>query len=179
MLEEKGLCHLYWGYGKGKTTAAVGLAVRVLGQGGTVFFTQFLKGLPTGENRSLETLGAVVRRTPEVRKVWKDMTAEEQEVCRRECRECWEAARQALEGTEDRSWDLVVLDEIVDAAGLGLLDAGEVLEAVRRRRPTCEVVITGHQVTGQWEDAADYITEMRCQRHPYAKGMAARRGVEY
>ena len=178
MFENKGLCHLYWGYGKGKTTAAAGLAVRVLGQGGRVLFTQFLKGLPTGETPALEKLGAKVCRTPAVTKFWKDMSPDEQEDCRRQCRECWEAAREALAAPEG-IWDLVVLDEVTDAAELGLLDAGEILRAVKDRTESCEVVITGHQPSSQWVDAADYVTEMRCQRHPYTQGVTARRGVEY
>ena len=178
MFENKGLCHLYWGYGKGKTTAAVGLAVRVLGQGGKVLLTQFLKGLPTGETSALEKLGAQVCRTPDVTKFWKNMSPEEQEECRRQCRQCWEAAGKALAAPAG-SWDLVILDEVTDAAELGLLDAEEILEAVRSRTGSCEVVMTGHQPSSAWIEAADYVTEMRCQRHPYTRGVTARRGVEY
>ncbi len=179
MLESGGLCHLYWGDGKGKTTAAAGLAVRVLGQGGRVFFAQFLKGRPTGETISLEKLGARVRRTPEVKKFWRDMSPGEREACRKECGLCWAAAREALAAAAGAGWDLVVLDEVTDAVGLGLLEEKEILEAVRSRAPACEVVITGHRPGPQWQEAADYVTEMRCLRHPYNQGVAARRGVEY
>lgn len=172
----KGLLHLYIGSGKGKTTAAVGLAARMAGTGKGVLFVQFLKGRPTGELASLAALGVVLRRTGDVKKFIPQMTPAERERCAEQCRECLGLARQALREGE---YGLVVLDEALDAANRGMIDPKELLKAVVERHPSTEIVLTGRDPAPELVELADYISEIRCVKHPYEKGISARQGVEY
>ena len=168
-----GLLHLYTGDGKGKTTAAVGLACRAAGAGMRVLFVQFLKGRDTGELASLAKLGVCVLRT-EVKKFSPEMDARERAVCREEQGRCFAQARAAF-----ADYDLVVLDEAFGAVSTGMLDAGELLACVRRRPSGTELVLTGRGAPQAFVDCADYVTEMRGVKHPYTRGVQARRGIEF
>lgn len=172
----KGLVHLYIGGGKGKTTAAVGLAVRMAGTGGRVLFLQFLKGADTGELTGLEQLGIQVLRTGKVKKFVSKMTLAEREDCHTQCEQCFAAACEAL---TSGSWDLVVLDEVLDAVNCGMVDQTALVSAVSSRSETTEVVITGRNPCDELVELADYISEMQCIKHPYQRGIVARRGIEY
>ena len=143
-MEQMGLLHLYYGDGKGKTTAAMGLALRALGSGKKVVIVQFLKGGKSGEIPLLEQLGATVYRGKAGQKFVFQMN---------------DAEKAATRALQDRNLTVAMAQEA------DLL----VLECV----PTA-------QAAPQWMlDAADYVTEMKCIRHPYQKGIAARKGVEY
>ena len=135
---EQGLLHLYWGDGKGKTTAAMGLALRALGAGKRVVIVQFLKGGNSGEIPLLARLGAEVYRGKAGQKFVFQMTPEEK------------AATRELQ------------NQNLAAAMAG-----------------CECVLTAHTPPQWMLDAADYSTEMKCHRHPYQKGIKARKGIEY
>ncbi len=177
MLNEKGFIQLYIGSGKGKTTAAVGLAVRMLGVGGNVLFIQFLKGRSSGEIPMLEQLGAAAVRTPASPPFWNRMNAEEQEICQSENTACFQ---QALDAFESGHYDLVVLDEVIDAVNHGIICGETLCHALAHRHPGIEVVLTGRNPSPQLMDIADYISEMNCLRHPYqTKGQTARPGIEY
>lgn len=172
MDRERGLVHLYWGRGKGKTTAAVGLALRALGQGRTVAVVQFLKDGGSGEIAPLRQLGAQVFSGKQGPKFVSAMTPTEKA----------EIARQgeaALRAAMEVQSDLLILDELCAVRRHGLLDEGLAKAAVLNRPWGREVVITGRDPEPWMLEAADYITEMQCQRHPYDQGVAARRGIEY
>jgi cob(I)alamin adenosyltransferase len=169
---EKGLVHLYWGDGKGKTTAAMGLALRALGCGRRVVIVQFLKGVPSGEIPLLETLGAAVFRGEPGQKFVFQMTPEERRAAR--CRET-ENLRAALACPAD----LLILDEACAAWQLDMVDCALLRSAVLERPAAQELVLTGREPAEWMRQAADYVTEMHCWRHPYEKGIAARRGVEF
>ncbi len=173
---QQGLVHLYYGDGKGKTTAAVGLAVRMAGHGGRVLFCQFLKGRPTGELQSLQTLGVELLRTPAVLKFLYQMNQEEQATCRTQCCECLEKAASAAASGE---YSLVVLDEVVDAQTLGLLPPDTLEALLAHRHPSCELVLTGHSAPEWLVQAADYISRVGAEKHPYNTGTPARQGVEF
>lgn len=169
-----GLVHVYTGDGKGKTTASVGLAVRAAGAGSRVAFVQFVKGGPeSGELASLRTLGVEVIR-PAVRSSGL-MTGAPTDEDREAAAAALEAVRSCLSG----GYDLVVLDEACVAAAHGLVDADELASAVCARDRDVEVVLTGRGAPDSLLGIADYITEMRAVRHPYDRGVAARRGIEY
>ena len=148
------MLHLYWGDGKGKTTAAMGLALRALGHGRRVVIVQFLKDGTSGEIAPLRAAGAAVYACPNAKFTW--LMDEADKAAARE------ASARALGQALAEPFDLLVLDEACAA-----LKSGR------------EVVLTGRDPAPWLQDAADYSTEMRAHRHPYADGVAAREGVEY
>ena len=164
---EQGLLHLYWGDGKGKTTAAMGLALRALGSGKRVVIVQFLKGGNSGEIPLLAQLGAEIYRD----KVFQ-MTPEEKAATR-------ELQNQNLAAAIAQPADLLVLDEAGSAEELDMVDVDLLKKAVLERPAGCECVLTAHTPPQWMLDAADYSTEMKCRRHPYQKGIKARKGIEY
>ncbi len=170
-----GLLHLYLGNGKGKTTAAAGLCCRVLGSGGRVLLAQFLKSGQSSEVASLSTLGAKTMHTNQSGKFTWQMTEEEAKLCRQSCEEqllyCTQAAAQG-------HFDLIVLDEVLDAAQKGFVPM-ESLCALAQQHPGVELVFTGRQAAGEVKALADYISVISAEKHPYQKGVAARRGIEY
>lgn len=172
MPNEKGLVHLYWGEGKGKTTAAMGLALRALGRGRRVVIVQFLKGWPSGEVELLTGLGATVLRGKAGEKFVFQMTEAEKLASRA-------IQDENLEQALARESDLLVLDEACAAAELGMVNEALLRRAVLERPLAREVVLTGRAPQAWMREAADYETEMRAWKHPYERGIAAREGVEF
>lgn len=169
---DKGLVHLYWGEGKGKTTAAVGLALRMLGSGGTVTVVQLLKDGQSSELEPLRRLGARVYSGQPGTKFFSQMSPEEREEVRARHNDL---LRQALESP----CDLLILDEACAAFRLGMVEENLLRRAVLERPAGREVVLTGRDPAPWMQEAADYSTEMCCHKHPYRQGIAARKGVEY
>lgn len=167
-----GLVHLYWGEGKGKTTAAMGLALRALGAGRNVVIIQFLKGGPSGEIPLLEKLGAQVLRGKAGQKFTFQMSEAEKAETKTLQTENLRRAL-ALEA------DLLVLDEACAAWQKDLVDRELLKQAVLERPQGREAVLTGRNPPEWMREAADYSTEMRCHRHPFEKGIPARQGVEF
>ena len=172
MGEGLGLVHLYWGEGKGKTTAAMGLALRALGGGYRVVIVQFLKGADSGEVGLLRRLGAEIYRGKAGQKFVFQMDEAERAAARAKQNENLTAALA-------RPADLLVLDEACAAWQLDMVDHALLERAVRGRPAGVEVVLTGRNPAPWMLEAADYSTELRCCRHPYEKGVKARRGVEF
>ena len=167
-----GLIHLYHGEGKGKTTAAMGLALRALGHGEEVVVLQFLKDGKSGESGPLGQLGAVMLAgNPGGRFTWEMPEAERAAVRERQNRLLQEAAAA--------SCGLLVLDEACAALQEGLLDEELLKTTVLDRPPEREVVLTGRCPAAWMLEAADYITEMRGEKHPYEQGIPAREGIEF
>ncbi len=171
-MERTGLIHLYYGDGKGKTTAAMGLALRALGNGQQVVVVQFLKGGKTGEVPLLEQLGAKVYRGKAGQKFVFQMTPEEKAAARA-------VQDRNLAAALEQPADLLVLDEAGSAWELDMVDKALLQRSVLQRPKGQECVLTAHAAPQWMLDAADYVTEMHCCRHPYQKGIAARPGVEY
>ena len=169
---ERGLVHLYWGDGKGKTTAAMGLALRAMGSGKRVVIVQFLKGGKSGEIPLLEQLGAKIYRGKAGQKFVFQMNDAEKAATR-------ELQNANLRAAQQEPADLLILDEAGSAWELDMVDK-ELLKAVVLERPAeQECVLTAHGAPDWMLEAADYSTEMKCHRHPYQKGVAAREGIEY
>ena len=169
---DKGLVHLYYGDGKGKTTAAMGLALRALGQGLRVVIVQFLKTGTSGELEPLRRLGATVFSGKSGTKFVSRMSDDEKD-------ETAVLHDQMLREAIQTKCDLLVLDELCAARQYGLVDKELARKAVLERPEAMEVVITGRQPEDWMLETADYVTEMRSQRHPYQKGIIARKGIEY
>ncbi len=172
---EKGLIHIYCGDGKGKTTAAVGLCVRAAGHGKRVVFVQFLKSESSGERSVLRMLPQiVVFPCPHSTKFTFQMTEEEK---REEARAC--SSRLCAAWKEAEKADMLVLDEVFGALSAGLLSEGEVLTGLRKKPKGLEVVLTGRDPAHFFLEIADYVTQMKKQKHPYESGTGARKGIEY
>ena len=171
-MEHTGLLHLYYGDGKGKTTAAMGLALRALGSGKQVVVVQFLKGGQSGEIPLLEQLGAKVLRGKAGQKFVFQMNETEKAVTRA-------LQNQNLAAAMAQPADLLILDEAGSAWELDMVEKDLLQRAVLQRPAGQECVLTAHAAPQWMLDAADYVTEMKCHRHPYQKGIAARRGIEY
>jgi len=174
-LFERGLIHVYTGDGKGKTTAALGMTLRVTGHGGRVAFIQFMKGWPHyGETGGLASLGnvehIVTGRPDFVDRAHPDP------VDVFEARRGFQKAAAVLEAGKH---DLVVLDEILVAIDYGLLSAFETLDTLAARAPHVEVILTGRGAPPELVEYADYVTEMMERKHPFRKGVSGRKGAEY
>ena len=165
------MLHLYWGNGKGKTTAAMGLALRALGHGRRVVIVQFLKDGTSGEIAPLREAGAAVYACPNAKFTW--LMDEADKAAARE------ASARALGQALAEPFDLLVLDEACAALKSSILDEALLRRAVAFAKNGREVVLTGRDPAPWLQEAADYSTEMRAHRHPYADGVAAREGVEY
>lgn len=173
---EPGLLHIYTGDGKGKTTASIGLCIRACGVGKRVLFAQFLKGRPSGEIEPLKKLGITVLRTDPVRKFLGAMNHEERLQCDTSCQELFLDITDSLRrGT----FDLVVLDEVLDALGHKIIDEEAFVQALHARQSGTEVVLTGRSPSARLCDMADYLTEMTAKKHPFERGISARKGIEY
>lgn len=170
-----GLVQVYTGDGKGKTTAAVGLAARAVGAGIPVAFVQFVKGgARSSELAVLERIGVRVER-PAVRStglLGSGITEDD----RAAAREAWELACRLISSGE---YGLVVLDELNVAVAHGLVAESDVLHAIDARPAGTELVLTGRGASAALLERADLVTEMVSRKHPYDRGVPARRGIEY
>ena len=178
---EKGLIQIYTGDGKGKTTAAFGLALRVAGHGGKALIYQFLKPdtLELGERNVLESHceGIVVKWLDEPWDMFESMKDEEQI---QRVRNSIHSVMQELEtAAHEKYYDLIILDEIVFCLDLGLASMDDVRNLIKNRSKRVEVVLTGRKASAELIDLADLVTEMRLIKHPYDDGVSARKGIEY
>jgi len=173
----QGLLLINTGPGKGKTTAALGTAMRAAGNGMRVLILQFIKGSwHYGELDAAETLGPNFVLKQMGRGFVKVGGAETDPEDIRLVKVAWDEARAAIYSGE---WDMVVLDEINYAIGYGMLDPAIVVEALRNRPPMVHVILTGRNAHPMLVEIADTVTEMRDVKHAYQKGIEAQRGVEY
>jgi cob(I)alamin adenosyltransferase len=172
----RGLIQVYTGDGKGKTTCALGLALRAVGQGLQVYMVQFMKGRETGEVKAAAgRLAPDMTLRPFGRPGLVNLKAPAPEDLAL-VREAWDLARQIiLAGAHD----LVILDEINLALTFNLLPREEVYAALRERPAWVEVVLTGRQAPPELVEMADLVTEMRPLKHYYAAGVPARCGIEW
>ena len=168
----KGLVHVYTGDGKGKTTAALGLAMRAAGQGMKVAFIQFIKGEPCGEHlfvKQYKPFEIVQTGTG-------DSFKKSKELLSREARQTLAYAEQEIRSGK---YDLVVLDEIFVAISQGLITTKQVEELLDSKPASMELVLTGRNAPPEISQRADLVTEMLMIKHPLTEGTSARRGIEY
>jgi len=167
-----GMLHLLMGDGKGKTSAAVGLCVRARGAGYKALFVQFFK-MHTSELEPLRNLGVVVKQFQALGPFFKKYDEESLEELKSRVEEFWEGLRE-----EVKRYDLAVLDESGYLLTEGFLPEQHFLALVKERGEV-ELVLTGREFPQSLLDLADYASEVRKVKHPFDKGVAARRGVEF
>jgi cob(I)alamin adenosyltransferase len=173
--QEQRLIQVYTGEGKGKTTAALGLALRAAGHGLRVEIVQFMKGWPGyGELEGVEWLPTVTIH-PFGRTGWIHRAQPEPEDCERAAR-ALAHSYQVITGAQA---DIVILDEINVALDYGLLDLEAVLALLDERPLSVELVLTGRNAHPEVIRRAGLVTEMRKVKHPYDLGLAGRQGIEY
>lgn len=175
--QASGLVHIYCGDGKGKTTAAIGLAVRAAGREMRVLVVRFLKTDDSGEVTALRqipgitvipcdrTFGFVSRMSPETRAEAACYYGQQFErVCRM---------------AEEDGYDLVIFDEMMAACKYQMVSEQAVVDFLERRPRHLEVVLTGREPSERLLACADYVSEIRMEKHPYTRGIGAREGIEY
>lgn len=167
------MIEIYTGDGKGKTTAAVGLAVRAKSRGLKVLFAQFMKSDSGGETELLASLGIAIRRFPEVAS---PLFHPELEIAdlRRKAKHAMEQIAPVL-----GAYDLVILDEFINVCRRLELGEDDVKTFLDARPPQVELVLTGRDAPEYLIECADLVTEMRAVRHFFEKGVKARRGIEF
>lgn len=171
-----GLVHIYCGDGKGKTTAAVGLAVRCAGRGNKVLLVQFLKSRDSGELYSLAKLPDIeIMRGKESKKFTFQMNEEEKHALLIEHNKMFE---QVLAKIKNGGYSLLILDEVIGALNAKVFEMPKLIEFLRHKPENLEVVLTGRNPAPELVEIADYVSEMRKVKHPMDKGIMAREGIE-
>lgn len=172
----KGLIHIYCGDGKGKTTAAMGLTVRALGNGMKVVLTQFMKGDYSSELKILREIPNVqiVFCEKNFGFVW-NMTEEEKAEAKAAYTRQFETAVQLAVETDA---DMLVMDEFMSCYEMQFIDNKRAVEFLKNKPEKLEVVLTGRNPGPELCELADYISEVKKIKHPYDKGVASRKGIE-
>ena len=172
-----GLLHIYCGDGKGKTTAAIGLAVRAAGSGMRVHIVQLLKGGFTSELRILETIPEITVERCDRNYGFSFKLNEEEREALKECHN--KLLFHAYEVIRSGAADMVIFDEFNAAYEYNLLDR-ELAERIILSKPErCEVILTGRHPDEKFLAAADYVSEIAAVKHPFQIGIKARKGIEY
>ena len=179
-MKKNGLVLVHTGEGKGKTTAAIGLAVRAWGDGFRILILQFIKGSwKYGELAALKALAEIDGRI-EIRPsgigFTRKATAEEMTTHRKKAQA---ALQEAASEMTSGQWDMIILDEINYALNFGLLEEQEVLELLSQKPADLHLVLTGRDALPAVIDRADLVTEMRLIKHPFQKGIRAQKGIEF
>jgi len=172
---ERGLVQVYTGDGKGKTSAAFGLALRASGRGLKVYVIQFIKGgFDYGELHAIDRLPNL-----ELKAFGRGRFVMEKPPLDEDVHTASEALAFAERIIKEGEHDLVILDEINVAVDLGLISLEKVLKMIGKRPEHVELVLTGRHAPTEIIEVADLVTEMREVKHPYCKGVPAREGIEY
>jgi cob(I)alamin adenosyltransferase len=177
-MQEKGMIVVFTGDGKGKTCAALGIALRASGHQMYVSLVQFVKGPSAGgEARAAERLSPEFE-FASLGKGFVNCCGSATPLS-----EHLKAAEEGLEASRQRmhsgAWDILILDEINTAVSLGLLDLGQVLDLVRSKPRNIHLVLTGRDARPELIEIADMVTEMRSLKHPYDRGKPARKGIDF
>ncbi|MBS5165620.1 MAG: cob(I)yrinic acid a,c-diamide adenosyltransferase [Butyricicoccus pullicaecorum] len=175
-MRETGLIHLYCGDGKGKTTAAMGLALRSIGRGKKVVIAQFLKDGTSGECQFLSRqAGVTLLAANPVGKFSFAMTEEEKQQTKEAIVRMFEAATQYA--VRENAF-LLVMDEVCAAITCGFLEEEQVISFLQQKPDTLEVALTGRDPSERLQAQADYISEVCKRKHPFDCGIMAREGIE-
>lgn len=174
---EKGYVQVYTGNGKGKTTAALGLAFRAVGRGFQVQMFQFLKGTSTGELESAKRLepNFQIRRFMEVEKFFWQLNGEEKNRMKEKINQEYQEMKDFI---SKGSCDVIILDEIMGAIHSGMVTVEQVCQIIDAKPETVELILTGRDVPREILERADLVTEMKPLKHYIEKGVTARIGIE-
>lgn len=169
------MIHIYFGDGKGKTTAAIGQAVRSAGRGMSVLFIQFLKSENSGERKILKSLENVtVPALPQSCKLTFKMDQEELKNAKNQAKKLLSLAKSSFD-----KYDVIILDEIFSLTDVSFASKDEIMEIIESCPKSTELILTGHCVEDDFINIADYASEIKKRSHPYDKGITARMGIEY
>ena len=169
-----GCLQVYTGDGKGKSTAAFGLALRAAGAGFRVFIAQFAKNTPTGELSAMHSLADLVTvKQFGTGRLIRGRPSDE------DCQIAREGLTEAREALLSGRYRVVILDEGNVAVSFGLFPVDDLLDLIDARPPDVELVITGRNAHPKVIERADLVTEMRKIKHYFDRGLAARRGIEF
>jgi cob(I)alamin adenosyltransferase len=172
---EKGMVQVYTGNGKGKTSAAFGLALRAIGRGLKVYIIQFIKGgFDYGELYIADKLPNL-----KLKAFGRGKFVTEKPPAKEDVKLAEEALKLAEETVKGGEYDIVILDEINVALNLKLIKTEKVIELIKKKPKHVELILTGRYAPDEIIEAADLVTEMREVKHPYNKGFQARKGIEY
>jgi len=171
----EGIIQIYTGDGKGKTTAAIGLATRALGRGLKVCFIQFLKNseIDEGSASLLKDADSFEFASYGTGKFILSKPTEEDYL---EAKKAFSHSKESILGNK---YDIVILDELTQAIKLGLLKLEDVINLLKNKPGNIELVITGRDADPKLMELADLVTEMKKIKHPYDKGLRARKGIEF
>ena len=172
-----GLIHIYCGSGKGKTTAALGLAIRAAGQGMRVHIVQFMKGSPTGELNSLKLIPQISVERCDRNYGFTFNMNDSEKLLLKEC--CAKLLRNAFKILENGETDVLILDEFNTAYNLNLLDRELADRLVFENNGRVELVLTGRDPNRKFIDIADYVSEINALKKKKKNGIKARRGIEF
>lgn len=180
-MQRKGLIQIYTGNGKGKTTAAFGLALRAAGAGRTVSIYQFLKpeSLELGERKALKQCSLPI--TIQCLDIEWDMnnSVEDSEAVAKTQSKIIEFCEQIAAVTRDGTNEIIILDEIVFCVSKGLAGIESIKNIIEQKADNVEIVMTGRGATEELIELADLVTEMKAVKHPFDKGVKARQGIEF
>lgn len=174
----KGLIHIYCGDGKGKTTAAFGLAIRAAGRNKKVVISQFLKDYNTGELKSVEKLSdniKVIFGKPITKFIW-NMNEEEKNQLKEEETNYF---GKIVQYTKENNVDVLILDEIIGTINNGTISLQTIMDFLKNKPESLEVIMTGRDPKEELINIADYISEVKMIKHPFEKGIGSREGIEY
>lgn len=177
-MNKTGLVHIYTGNGKGKTTAAIGLGVRACGNNMKVLMVQFLKSSDTCELHSLKRLEpefSVTRGFCCKKFVW-NMTEQELEEARKEAAQIFLDVKKLV---QQNIYDLIILDELLGVLSHGFISEDDIIDMIKSKPEGTELVLTGRNAGERLIEAADYVSEIKAVKHPYEKGISARKGIEF
>ena len=175
MQEQRGFVHVYTGDGKGKTSAALGLALRALGHGFWVWLGRFLKDEESGEVYALRRFAGEVK----VESFGSGRFLLPEEVTDEDRQAAEEGLSRAKEILLSQRYRVVILDEVITAVGLGVIPEGAVLELISQRPDPVELILTGRGASQRLKDAADLVSEIRAEKHYFDRGIEARPGIEW
>jgi len=170
----KGLIQVYTGNGKGKTTAALGLALRATGRGMKILIVQFMKKWDYGELHSVKLIPDITLKTFGTKDFVHKGKAKKIDY-----EEAEKAFNCGIKGVHSGHYQMVIFDELNMAIYYELLDLKKVIQEIRQKPDNMEVVITGRKAPAEMIEIADLVTEMKEIKHPYQKGIQARKGIEY
>ncbi len=178
---KKGIVQVYTGDGKGKTTAAIGLALRAVGQGFKVYMIQFLKSpkLSSGEFKMKDAFGSNLKLERLNTSWWSLKSFKNDKHVARMKEFLKEEIIKLKDIISSGEYNLIILDEINICLFYGLIDLEEVIEIIKNKPRDVELVLTGRYAPEELKETADLVTEMKLIKHPFSQGLKARKGIEY
>jgi cob(I)alamin adenosyltransferase len=171
--DKKGYIHIYTGDGKGKTTAAIGLAIRAAGYGMKTYIGQFMKGQHYGELTALRDHPCItIEQYGDIECVHRE------EITQKHIDQAQQGLKQARKAMHSREYDIIILDEINVAVWFGLISAEEVIELLNERPKNVEFILTGRRAPEAFLEMADLVSDVKEIKHYYNQGVKARTGIE-